>query len=95
MLEILAIFYLCRLNGRIVERKGHKSGRYKLLTVLLWIGGELLGGVLALILVNGSEATGLVYLFALGGAVAGAALSCLMVNRLPPAVPAIQTGVFD
>jgi hypothetical protein len=95
MLEILAIIYLCRKNGSIAEKKGHPSGRYKALTALLWIGGEIGGAILALIMTSGNDDLGgLVYLFALVGAVVGAGLSRWMVNRLP-SVPALQTGVFD
>jgi len=95
MLEILAIIYLCKKNGSIAEKKGHPPGRYKALTALLWIGGEIAGGIFAILLSSGSDdATGFVYLFALLGAMAGAGLSRLMVNRLP-SVPALQTEVFD
>lgn len=95
MLEILAIIYLCKKNGSIAEKKGHPSGRYKALSALLWLGGEIGGGIFAIFLSSGSEdASGLVYLFALIGALVGAGLSRLMVNRLPT-VPALQTEVFD
>jgi hypothetical protein len=92
MLEILALIYLSRKNGGIAEKKGHKPGRYKLLTVLLWFGGELLGGILGGILAGGDG--GPVYLLALVGAVVGAGVSRLIVNSLSP-VPVVSTEVFD
>ena len=95
MLEILAIIYLCKKNGSIAEKKGYPPGRYKAFTALFWIGGEIAGGIFAILLSSGSDdARGLAYLFALIGAVVGACLSRLMVNRLPT-VPALQTEVFD
>jgi uncharacterized membrane protein YeaQ/YmgE (transglycosylase-associated protein family) len=94
LLEILAIIYLCKLNRRIAEKKGHKSGRYKFFTVLLWIGGEILGVVLALSLASEGDDTGPVYLFSLVGALIGAGVSRLIVSNLP-SVPALQTEVFD
>lgn len=87
MLEILLIISLCRSNGRIVEQKGHPPGRYKLLTALLWIGGEITGAFLAAILASGSDGTGFIYLFALVGAGVGAGLSRLMVRRIHPTFP--------
>jgi hypothetical protein len=94
MLEILAIIYLCRLNGSTAKKKGHEPARYVVFSVLLWIGGEVLGGIVALILTRGDDGAGLIYIFALLGAVWGACVSRLIVNRLP-SVPAIQTEVFD
>ena len=42
MLEILALFFLTKRIGEIVEEKGRKTIGYKLLTVALWIGGEVI-----------------------------------------------------
>lgn len=77
-----------------MEKKGYPSGRYKLFTVLFWVGGEIAGAFVGALLASGGEGGGLVYLLALVGAVIGAWLSRRMVNRLPP-VPTLQTAVFD
>ncbi len=95
MLEILALIYLTKKNGAIAEGKGHKPGRYKFLTVLLWVGGEIFGAILGGILSMGSDGVGLVYVLALVGAVVGAGLSRLIVNNLTNLVIPVQTHAFD
>ena len=94
MLEILALVYLCRKNGSIAEKKGHKPGRYKALSVLLWFGGEISGAIVGGILDVAGGGGGLVYLLALGGALAGAGMSRLIVNNLAALAP-VQIEVFD
>jgi hypothetical protein len=93
MLEILVLIHLCNKNGGIAKKKGHKPGKYKFLTVLLWFGGEILGAVVG-VLLAGEEGGGPVYLLALLGAVGGAGLSRLLVNNLPSAVP-LEIEAFD
>lgn len=86
MLEILALLALTKRIGNIVEQKGHKSRWYKVLTVVLWFGGEIIGAILGVILTAASEsAQCLIYLFALGGAVAGAGAAYLIAISLSPA----------
>ena len=58
MLEILALVFLTRKNGIIAEKKGHKPSGYKWLTVLLWFGGEIAGGVLGAVIASGDEGLG-------------------------------------
>jgi len=88
MLEILALVYLTRKIGGVVEAKGHKGGRYKVLTVVLWIGGEFVGAILGGVLSGGAESgLGAVYLFALLGAAAGAGLAYFIAANVPPAIP--------
>lgn len=84
MLEILALVYLTRRVGDIAREKGRKAGWFKLMTVLLWIGCEIGGAVaggIAVALTGWPEAV--IYLFALVGALVGAALSFLIVKTLP------------
>ncbi|HEX4963609.1 MAG TPA: hypothetical protein VF173_22465 [Thermoanaerobaculia bacterium] len=92
MLEILVLIHLTRKNGGIAEKKGHRPGLYKLLTVLLWLGGEIIGAVLGGIMAG--EETALIYVLALVGAIVGAGLSRLIVNSLSSLSP-VQTEVFD
>jgi hypothetical protein len=95
MLEILALVFLTRKNGSIAEKKGHNPTGYKWLTVLLWFGGEIGGAILGAVVASADAGLGgLVYLFALVGAVVGAGLSRLIVNRLPGPVP-VPVEVFD
>jgi hypothetical protein len=65
----------------IVETKGYKSGKYKWMTVGLWFGGEIIGAIIT----GGDESlTCLLYIIALLGAAAGAAIANSIANRLEP-----------
>ena len=95
MLEIIILIFLARKVGEIVRSKGRKAGWFQFLAVVLWIGGELVGGV-----IGGSVGaltdTGmaLAYVCALLGAAAGAGISILIARSvsaktydLPPQPP--------
>jgi hypothetical protein len=83
MLEILALIGLTKTIGKIVEEKGYKSGRYKLLTVLMWFGGEILGAIIGTVAAEEVEsAQCLIYLFALAGAGLGAFGAYSIANSL-------------
>lgn len=86
MLEIILLIALTRHVGETVKMKGRKSGWYKLMTVLLWIGGEvagaIVGGVAAA--VSGSGGMLFVYLFALVGAAIGAGAAILIARGVSP-----------
>jgi len=96
MLEILALWQLTKRIGSIVEQKGHRSGWYKVLTVVLWFGGEIIGAIFGVLLTGASQsAQCLVYLFALGGAIAGAGVAYLIAISLSPAssaTPLVSPG---
>lgn len=49
MLEIFGLIALCKSIGRILERKGRRSGWFKFLVVIAWFGGEIAGAILAAI----------------------------------------------
>lgn len=84
MLEIIALVFLTRKIGEIVESKNRKAGWFKVMTVVLWIGfeiaGALVGGVYSA-LTGASDA--FTYLFALIGAACGAGLSFVIAKSLP------------
>jgi hypothetical protein len=87
MIEILVIWVLAKRIGNIVEEKGRKSGWHKVLAVVLWFGGEIIGAIIGAIVVGADEsAQCLVYLFALLGAAAGAGIAFLIANNLSPVV---------
>lgn len=89
MLEILLLIFLTRKVGEIVEAKGRKPGWYKLMTVLLWIGGEVSGAVVGgIVSALAGAGTALVYLFALLGAAAGAGVAFLVAKTRSPQVVA-------
>jgi hypothetical protein len=85
MLEILALFFLTKRIGEIVEEKGRKTIGYKLLTVALWIGGEIVFAIVGAVIVAMAGLPDLViYLFALGGAAIGAGIAFTIAKVLPP-----------
>jgi hypothetical protein len=43
MLEIIAVIFLSKNNGKLAATKGLKPGLWILYTVLAWIGAELIG----------------------------------------------------
>lgn len=85
MLEIIVLIFLTRKVGEIVEEKGRRSGWYKVLTVVLWIGGEIIGAIVGLV-VAGATGSGqaVMYICALLGAAIGAALSFIIAKSLSP-----------
>lgn len=91
MLEYLAVFYLARRIGDMVEHKGHKRRRYELLVGLCWFGGELAGVVVGLYLgmASGWSDSGLFILLvaAYGGAALGAAIAYRIADGLAVASP--------
>ncbi|GAB2839016.1 hypothetical protein [Ferruginibacter profundus] len=70
MLEIIAIILLSKKNGALAETKGLKAGTWILYTVLSWIGFEVAGAVMG-ILLFGSENIIFAYLLAIASAVLG------------------------
>lgn len=92
MLEIIALVWLTRRIGEIVKVKNRKSGWYKLMTVLLWFGCEILGAIIGGIVValtNSPEAV--IYLIALAGAAVGAGVAYAIAKAVPPLSPEMGT----
>jgi zinc transporter ZupT len=86
MIEILLLIALTRRVGHILKDKGRKSGWYKLLTVVLWFGGEIVGAIIGVVIAQVTGAgQALVYLVALIGAGAGAAVAFMLAKSVPPA----------
>lgn len=68
-----------------MEQKGHKSGRYKALTVGLWFGGEIVGAIIGFAVTGVNSSSQFVpYLVALLGAVIGAGIAFAIANNLSP-----------
>jgi membrane protein DedA with SNARE-associated domain len=88
MLEILLLWALTKRIGNIVEQKGHKSGWYKVLTVILWFGGEVTGAIVGAMMSGTSQSTQCgVYIIALMGAAAGAGIAYLIASNVSPVNP--------
>jgi len=81
MIEIVVLAILITHVGKIAVDKGHCSGRYQLLTVVLWVGGELLGVIGAQAISR--DAFCLWYVSALAGAAVGAGIAIAIVDGLP------------
>ena len=85
MLEIILLIVLTRRIGEIVEAKGRRGGWYKLLTVVLWIGCEIIGGIIGGIVAATTGSGNLfIYLSALLGAAVGAGLSFVVAKSVTP-----------
>ena len=69
----------------MLQAKGRKSGWYKLLTVALWLGGEIAGAIVGAV-VGQISGLGLVvsYPLALLGAITGALAAYLIAKSVPP-----------
>lgn len=50
MLEIIAVIFLSKKNGKLAEQKGLKSSTWILYSVLCWIGFEVIGVIAGMIL---------------------------------------------
>lgn len=48
MIEVIALFFLCRLNGRLAAQKGLKVSTWQVNTVLAWVVAEIAGVLLGL-----------------------------------------------
>lgn len=78
MLELIVLIALTRRVGAVVEKKGHASRRYKVLTVILWFGGEVVGAFIGAIASNGETAP--TYVAALVGAAVGAGIAYMIAD---------------
>jgi hypothetical protein len=93
MLEILAVLALMSYVGRIVAKKGYAKGKYQLMTAGLWIGGEIAGAVIGLLITGNYTSPGLgAYVIALIGAAIGAAIAYAHANNLPVIGEPIQAA---
>ena len=59
MIEVIALIFLCRINGRLATRKGLKASTWRLYTILAWIAAEIVGVVMGLLLFGQSNIGGL------------------------------------
>jgi hypothetical protein len=96
MLEILAIYWMCKKIGSMLREKGRNPLGFQIMAVVLWLGGELCAGVGVAIVQairHGAETEpGLeLYAFALLGAIIGALISFGIVWLIPPAAGAVNT----
>ncbi len=87
MLEIFLVWALAKKIGNIVQNKGHTRWGYQLLLVVLWIGGEVMGGIVGAIVQEGGDQgeSGfplMAYVCALVGAAIGAGIAFAIATSL-------------
>lgn len=90
MLEIIALIFLTGQIGKMAIRKGQKPGMWKLYTVLAWIGGEILGIVISIMVFKSED-----YLSMLPMALLGAVGGYLIVRAILSKIPDKQEERFD
>lgn len=89
MLEIIILYNLAKRIGAIVADKGHPKGRYQVMLVALWFGGEIFGaffgGFIGAIVLESEETARLfAYGFALTCAIIGAVIAFQIAKHLGP-----------
>ncbi|HMK25343.1 MAG TPA: hypothetical protein VK483_04875 [Chitinophagaceae bacterium] len=82
MLEIIALVLLCRQIGNMAIRKGQKRGMWQLYTVLAWIGGEVIGILIAVVGFHNDDYLSMLPL-ALLGAVGGYLIVRAILSKMP------------
>ena len=85
MLEIILLIGLTKKIGNMLHAKNRKSGWFKLLTVVLWLGGEMMGAIIGAV-IGQISGYGLAvsYPLALLGAAAGALTAYLIAKSVSP-----------
>jgi hypothetical protein len=91
MLEILILWQLCKNIGVKLRAKGRSPGGYQFMLVAMWFGGEIIGGIIGVIVLEGGLGA---YLLAILGAVAGVVAAFVIVNSLAPIEVDRPTGGF-
>ena len=89
MIEILMFWYLTGRFGKVVERKGYRAGWFKVLTVVLVLGGMISGALVGMttgvfVERSGPATSGYVCLFWLMGALVGAGANLAIATLVPP-----------
>jgi hypothetical protein len=83
MIEIIIILILARHIGNAAADKGLKKLGYQIMAVVLWLSGEIFGGMLGSVIFGSNSSFWLRYSTALLGAIAGAAIAFLVLKLVP------------
>lgn len=87
MIEILCVIWLLNQNGKIALARGQNPSKYRIITIGLWFGLEVLGTIagtyIALTFAPNRKPLMIAYAFGITGALLGAFLSRMIVNRAP------------
>lgn len=87
MLEIIAIVVLIRIVGGMAEDKDRDGLWFKILAVVLWFVGEIVGMIVGALAIGMSDMCSL-YVFAALGAVAGGVVAVAITAVVPPGAAA-------
>lgn len=82
MLEIIALIFLTGQIGKMATLKGQKPGMWKFYTVLAWIGGEVIGIVIAIQAFKSEDYLSMLPM-ALLGAVGGYLIVRAILSKMP------------
>lgn len=85
MIEIIVLIYLTQKIGNKAVLKGLKVGWWKFYTVMAWIGAELLGTIIAVILFGPTNMFS-IYSIAIVSAFGGYLLVNYLVDKAPPVI---------
>ncbi|RYF87665.1 MAG: hypothetical protein EOO03_10240 [Chitinophagaceae bacterium] len=82
MIEIIALFFLCRNMGKLALTKGERPLKWKGITILAWFAFELIGLVLAAMIFGTGNLVGLM-LIGLMSAIGGYLIAKAQLEKLP------------
>lgn len=83
MIEIILIYFLCRWCSRKAKAKGYSGGWFAVMGAALWIGMEIIGCIVGVVIMLQSGSDYLIaYFFALAGAAIGALIALFIVRHL-------------
>jgi hypothetical protein len=85
MIEIVVLYFLTRNIGTLAIQKGEKPLTWKILTIVAWFAGEIVGSIIAMLLLQQTEIFPII-LIALGCAASGYFIVRSMLNRKPDAL---------
>lgn len=96
MIELIALYFLCKFNGRLAAQKGLKPLTWKIYTIFAWIVAEVLGVILGLMLF-GKDNLGSLAAIGLVSAVGGYLFIRYVLDKKPDAVvdDVPRTGIDD
>ena len=55
LIDIIALFFLCKKNGTLAIQKGLSANKWKWYTILAWFGAEIVGLLFAIVLFGKSN----------------------------------------
>ena len=99
MIEIICVIWLLNQNGKIAIARGQNPSKYRAITLGLWFGLEVLGTIagtlIGITFSPNSKPLMIAYAFGITGALLGALLSRVIVNRAPLGNYKPQEPFFD